>query len=173
MKQNNRGKYFSFRFNYVNEVTTYSGYLLDFNADWVLLKYNPCDYQADGYILLRKKNISHYKRENKERFTEKILNLKGHQPKANETIPISDIKSIVNYLTAKYGVFQFDMRSNSVCWLGKVKKITGQNLDLHYLTPRGKWNNKMRQFPMGSIRTIQFDTDYINSLMLIGTAKKK
>lgn len=173
MKQKDIGKYFSFKFKYVNEVTTYSGYLLDFNSEWVLLKYNPNDYEMDGYIVLRDKDITHYKRDSKDRFTEKILNLKGHKPKRNEKIPIADINTIVNYLSDKFGAFQFDMRSNTLCWLGKVKKITGQTLDLHNLTPRGKWNNKMKPFPMGNIRTILFDTDYINSLMLIGRKKSR
>jgi len=172
VKQTDIGKYFSFKFNYVNAISIYSGYIIDCNDDWILLKYNPTDYEVDGYILLRNKHVTHYKRDSKERFTEKVLKLKGCEPKKNEKIPITDIESILNYLTKKYGVFHFDMRSNTSCWLGKVKKIVGSEMHLHYLTPRGKWTYEMPPFKMGNIRTIQFNTDYINSLMLIGKKKK-
>lgn len=173
MKKTDIGKYFSFKFQYVNDIVIYSGYLLDYNSDWILLKHNPRDYEIDGYIILRNKYVTHYKRDNKDKFTERILNLKGHQPKRTEKIPIADIQTILNYLTRKYGVFYFDMLSDTKCWLGKVKKIVGSELHIHYLTPRAKWTNTMPPYKLGNIRTIQFGSDYNNSLMLIAKTKKK
>ncbi len=65
----------------------------------------------------------------------------------------------------------FKMRTNKVCWVGKVKKIKGAELIINYLTTRARWTNTMPPHKLDNIRTIQFDTDYINSLMLV--AKKK
>ena len=38
------------------------------------------------------------------------------------------------------------------------------------LNPKGKWEGQMK-FRIGDIRTIEFDTDYINSLKLVSTNK--
>ncbi len=172
MKQRDIGKYFSFKFKYVNGISIYSGYLLDFNEDWMLIKHNSTDYEIDGYLILRAKYVTHFKRDSRDRFTEKILDLKGYKPQSNEKIPITDIETVLNYLTKKYGIFQFDMRSDTASWLGRVKKITGKDLELRYLTPTAKWTNEMKPFKIGNIRTIQFDNDYINSLMLIAKKDK-
>ena len=39
------------------------------------------------------------------------------------------------------------------------------------LNPKGKWVGQMK-FKVGDIRTIEFDTDYINSLKLVSTSIK-
>ena len=62
---------------------------------------------------------------------------------------------------------------NSKCWLGKVRRIVGSSLLIYDLTPRAKWGNGMPPYKLGNIRTIEFDTEYINSLMLMANAKKR
>jgi hypothetical protein len=145
--------------------------MIDFNEHWTLLKYNPSDYLIDGYIILNNKYVTEYKRDNEERFKQKILDLKGQRSKNKERFTLGDTASILNYITNKYGIFDFNMRTNTKCWLGKVKKIKGMELKIDYLDPKGIWSNRMPTFKLGNIRTIQFDTDYINSLKLI--AKKR
>jgi hypothetical protein len=171
MTKKHLGQLLTFKFEYSNEIVNYSGYLIDYNYDWVLLKYNKVDYVVDGYIILKNKHVLAFKRDESEKFKQKILDLKGQKPKDKEKIPISDITTILTYISDKFRIFQFNMRVDSTCWLGTVKKITGSDLKIDYLTPRGTWTNNMPPFKLGNIRTIEFDTDYINSLKLI--AKKK
>ena len=166
------GKLLTLKFEYSNEIVNYSGYLLDYNYDWVLLKYNKVDYVVDGYIILTNKHVLEFKRDERERFTQKILDLKGQKPKDSEKIPISDIKTILTYISNKFGIFQFNMKVDSTSWLGSVKKIAGSDLKIDYLTPRATWTNDMPPFKLGNIRTIEFDTDYINSLKLIAKRKR-
>lgn len=171
LSKKNLGQFVSFRFKYTNRMRIYSGFLIDFNDDWILLKYNPTDYVMDGYIILKSKHVTQYKRNEDEKFTERILKLKGVKVTPKEKISITNIESILTFLNDKYGVFQFDMRTDTSCWLGKIKWIKGSDLKLHALTTRAKWSNTMPIFKLGNIRTIQFDNDYINSLKL-GASKK-
>jgi hypothetical protein len=161
------GQLLSFKFEFTNRVQIYSGYLIDYNEDWTLLKYNPVDYVIDGYILLKNKHISHFKRDSEEKFTQKILDLKGCNPNDKDSIPINDLVTILNYISKEYGIFKFQMRSDEACWLGKVKKIDGSNLKIDYLDPKGIWKTTMPTYKLGNIRTIEFNTDYINSLLLV------
>ncbi len=165
------GQFLSFKFQFKNDTVVISGYLINFSEDWTLLKQCAFDYLVDGYILLNNKHITEFKRDREERFKEKVLDLKGQRPKAKENFDIKDTATILKYLSDKYGIFMFSQRTNGTCWLGKVKKIKGTDLKIDYLNPKGIWSNSMPTYKLGNIRTIEFDTDYINSLKLI--AKKR
>lgn len=66
------GKLITLKFDYFDETIEYRGYLIDFNKDWVLLKHNRVDYVVDGYIVLRNKFVTHFKREAGEGLNKKF-----------------------------------------------------------------------------------------------------
>ncbi|MBI1185653.1 hypothetical protein GC194_15405 [bacterium] len=171
-KKKHIGQIVSFRFGYLSSEKIYSGYVVDYNDDWTLLKYNPVDYVRDGYIILRNKCIKGYKRDKVEKFHQKVLDLKGEGVTVQNKIPIDDIKTILNYLTDNFGVFQFDLRSEVYCYLGRVKSIVKNTLTIDFLDTNGKWS-ETRDYKLGNIRTIQFDTDYINSLKMVADLNRR
>ncbi|MDQ3109360.1 MAG: hypothetical protein M3R17_05655 [Bacteroidota bacterium] len=149
------------------------GFVIDYNEEWTLLKYNTVDFLLDGYLIFRHKNIEGIRRNEEEKFIEKVIKLKGLAPSQKETIPLTDIGTILKFLTKKFGVFQFYTKSEKACYLGRVNTIDDKNLVLDFLNPKGKWDGKM-EFRLNEIREIEFDTDYINSLKLISkTIKRK
>ena len=132
---------------YSDRPTSIFGFVIAYNDDWTLLKYNPFDYIVDGYIILRHKNIEGFRRDAKEKFREKVIMLKKQHLPDFSDFPLTDLETILTSLTKKYGIFQFDLKTEKACYLGKLKLLTKSKL------------------------TIEFDTDYINSLKLI--SKKK
>jgi hypothetical protein len=149
-----------------------AGFVIDYNEHWTLLKYNTADYVMDGYIIFRHKNIEGIRRDEEEKFREKVIKLKGLAPTSKETIPLTDLPAILKYLTKKFGVFQFYTKSEKACYLGRINFVDGQNLVIDFLNPKGKWDGKM-EFKLNEIREIEYDTDYINSLKLISKTKKR
>ena len=166
------GQVVSFNVAYVSTEEIYMGYVVDYNDDWTLLKYNPVDFVRDGYIILRNKDVKSYKRDGIEKFHQKVLDLKGHAVTSEDKIPIDNIEIILNYLTDNFGAFQFNLRSDDYCYLGRVRTIINNTLTIDFLDNEGKWSEK-RDYKLGNIRTIQFDTDYINSLLLVANSNKK
>jgi hypothetical protein len=148
------------------------GFVIDYNNDWTLMKYNVVDYEIDGYIIFRHKNIEGYRKSEDEKFREKVLTLKKLGLKRNEKIPITDLQSILSYLMKKYGVFGLYTKSESAFYIGRLKSLDSRYLVIDFLDPKGKWKGKMK-FRPGDIRTIQFDSDYINSLKLVADNSKK
>lgn len=149
------------------------GFVVDYNEDWILMKYNPVDYIIDGYILIRHKNIEGFRRDVDEIWKEKIIKLKGLEPTVDDIIPITNLEVILNYLTNNFGVFNIYTKSEKACYLGKLKSLNSKQLVIDFLSTNGKWDGEMK-FRPGDIRTIEFDTDYINSLKLvIGDKKNK
>ncbi|MCH5598626.1 hypothetical protein [Niabella ginsengisoli] len=147
------------------------GYVVDYNDDWTLMKYNPVDYIIDGYVIFRHNNIEGFSRNSDEKWKEKVINLKGLQPTDKDIIPLSNLGVILKYLTDNFGIFQVYTKSETSCYLGQLKSIDKRELILDNLQPNGKWKGEIK-FRTDNIRIIEFDTDYINSLKLISTAKK-
>lgn len=150
----------------------HSGIVLSYSTDWVLLHSNPVDYELDGYILLRRDLITSVSRGSWERFKDILFTKKISKTKKTPRVPLTDLETILQFLTKEYGVFSFQMRSERTCWLGKVKHIKGARLKIYDMGTRGEWTTNMPEFILGNIKSIEFDTDYINSLMLISKKRK-
>lgn len=144
----------------------FSGFLLDYNEDWILLRYNPVDFILDGYVILKNKNIESISREDDEEFTERIIKLKGLKCNADDIIPIQSLSSILNYLDQKFEIFQIAKKSDKAVYLGRLLELNESNLTIDFLEPRGEFGGEMF-FNPNKIRVIEFDTDYINSLKLV------
>ena len=156
---------------YSDRPTSIFGFVIDYNDDWTLLKYNPVDYIVDGYIILRHKNIEGFRRDANEKFREKVIMLKKQPLPDLSEFPLTNLETILSSLTKKYGIFQFELKTEKACYLGKLKSLAKGKLTIDYLNPKGIWTKQM-QFRPNDIRTIEFDTDYINSLKLVSKKTK-
>jgi hypothetical protein len=144
------------------------GIVLAIGKDYTLLAYNPADYQLDGYMILNHKYITGYRREEQEKFKQKIFDVKGYE---TVEVPLDNIDNLLLYLTYHYGVFGMNRKGRKGKFvLGRVHEINDDELVLKSLNPDGKWKG-WHEFPIGNILTIFFDSDYINSLKLIAKEK--
>lgn len=146
--------------------TIFSGFLIDYNEDWILLRNNPVDYILDGFVILKNKNIEAIIRGEREEFTERVIKLKGLKCNSEEIIPIQSLSSILNCLSNTFEVFQIATKRDKAAYLGKLIELNDSELIIDFLEVRGKFGGEM-SFNPNKIRVIEFDTDYINSLKLV------
>jgi hypothetical protein len=151
---------------------TFSGFLIDWTEDWILLKNNPFDFIIDGYTILKNKNVKSIIQDKDHEFTERVIKLKGLKTSAEEIIPLKDLSSIINFLADKYEIFQIAKKSDKAVYLGKLIELNEEELIIDFLGTEGEFEGEM-SFKHNKIRVIEFDTDYINSLKLIVDAEKK
>ncbi|GEC73707.1 hypothetical protein SAMN05443543_101114 [Flavobacterium flevense] len=144
----------------------YTGFLIDYSDDWILLRNNPVDFILDGFVILRNRNIANIHRDEQLEFTEKVIRLKGVKTNAEDIIPIRDLDTIIHYLDKKYGVFQIAKKSAKSAYLGKLIELNNEELTIDFLDIRGEFGGEL-SFNPDKIRVIEFDTDYINSLKLL------
>ncbi len=130
-----------------------------------MLKWNPNDFEMDGYAILRHKNIEGYRREAAERFREKVIMTKNQHLPDFSDFPLTDLKEILSTLTKRYGIFHFELKSVKSAYLGKLKSLTSDTLTIDYIDPKAVWKKQM-YFRPGDVRVIYFDTDYCSSLAL-------
>lgn len=150
----------------------FTGFLIDWTEDWILLKNNPFDFIIDGYSILKNKNIQSINQDKDHEFTEKVIKLKGLKTSGEEIIPLTDLPAIIHFLADHYGIFQIAKRSDKTVYLGQLIEITEGELIIDFLGSEGDFEGEMA-FNLEKIRIIEFDTDYINSLKLIVSENKK
>ncbi|MDI5887418.1 hypothetical protein [Flavobacterium yafengii] len=150
----------------------FSGFLIDWTEDWILLKNNPVDFIIDGYTILKNKNVKSIIQDKDHEFTERVIKLKGLKTSAEEIIPLKDLCSIMNFLANKYEIFQIAKKSDKAVYLGKLIEVNENELVMDFLGTEGEFEGEM-SFKQNKIRVIEFDTDYINSLKLIVDEEKK
>ena len=142
-----------------------SGFLIDFNDNWTLIKHNPVDYVIDGYMLLKTNKILKHKRDDFEEFREKVLILKKLQPTEEDIFPLTDINETLQLVSERFGAFQIENKDDTVCYVGKLVKTTKEYIVINEIDPKARWV-ETEKYKLKSIRTIEFDTDYVNSLIL-------
>lgn len=150
----------------------FSGFLIDWTEDWILLKNNPVDFIIDGYTILKNKNVKAIIQDKDHEFTERVIKLKGLKTSAEEIIPLHDLSSIIHFLASKYTIFQIVTKSDKAVYLGKLIELNEEELVIDFLGTEGQFDGEM-SFKPKKIRVIEFDTDYINSLKLIVDEDKK
>lgn len=150
----------------------FTGFLIDYTDDWILIKNNPVDFIIDGYVILKNKNIQSITRDSDNVFTESVIRLKGLKTNSDEIIPLRDLSSILTFITNKYEIFQIAKKSEKSVYLGKLIKLDDEELVIDFLETRGKFGGELSINP-NKIRVIEFDTDYINSLKLLVNEGKK
>lgn len=142
-----------------------SGFLLDYNEDWILLKTNPADYVIDGYTIVRNKRIVEVYQDEDEEFIEAVISLKGITPVYDKEIPLENIQDIFRYLDSKYEMFAFVQKSEKTIYPGRLVEINDKKIRIEWIDTRARWVGE-RKFKLDKIRTIEFDNDYLNSLKL-------
>ncbi|MBF4471530.1 hypothetical protein [Flavobacterium sp. HJJ] len=150
----------------------FSGFLIDWTEDWILLKNNPVDFIIDGYTILKNKNVKSIIQDKDHEFTEKVIKLKGLKTSAEEIIPLKDLTSIIFFLADKYEIFQIATKSDKAVYLGKLIELNEEELIIDFMGTEGEFEGEM-SFKLNKIRVIEFDTDYINSLKLVVDQEKK
>lgn len=150
----------------------FSGFLIDWTEDWILLKNNPVDFTIDGYTILKNKNVKAIIQNEDHEFTTRVIKLKGLKTSGSEIIPLKDVFSIIYFLASKYEIFQIATKSDKAVYLGKLIELNDEEILIDFLGADGKFEGEM-SFKPKKIRVIEFDTDYINSLKLIVSEEKK
>jgi hypothetical protein len=157
------GKLVSFKYRDRKEIIT--GFLLDYNNTWTLIKYNPVDYIIDGFMLLKTDKILKYKRDDYEEFHEKVLFAKNLKPEKEDIIPITNIFETLKLITEKFGAFKIELKDDKACYIGKFEQNTKENIVIREIDTKANWV-ETEKYKLRSIRTIEFNIDYINSLLL-------
>ena len=142
------------------------GIFLQEGEDWVLIKSLFSDYRLDGYQLLNKKYILSINQSENDIFTQKVLEANEKNQLQILDIPLS-MFSLFDYFLKQNIVFSIQTNKEDRINVGCIDKLNDKSIFLTPITPKGIWEeNHYYNFRKEFIRIIEFDTDYINSLVV-------
>ena|ERR1700752_1230197 len=156
-------KHISFNIKARKEII--EGILLSLSDNWSLLIKNPVDYVIDGFVLVHNPSIDSYKHDTENKFREKIISQKIKRirtPKIN----LADTYAVFESLKLLDKVISINNKKGDIVWVGKIIGLLADSVTIKELTPKAKWVGK-KTVLFKDINCIQFDDDYVNSLLLI------
>lgn len=140
------------------------GVLIQEGKDWLLIKALFSDFILDGYKIINKKYIVSLEQTEDDLFVERVLKSNGKIDNIQLDIPLETL-SLFQYLAANKYVIQLSLNKENISYIGLVADILPKSIYLNPLGKKGEWLNYDLLFRVDFIRIIEFNTDYINSLV--------
>ncbi|WP_291582216.1 hypothetical protein [Bacteroides sp.] len=142
------------------------GIIQSIGDEWILIKRIINDYLFDGYTFIRRKYIQKVNRDSNIIFKEKVLYAKGYIDQSLPlTICLNKLSTPLDWICEKKCVCMISPKDETLCYITSIEKILKRYLILHAMTFEGCWETKNFKYLISEIVTIDFDNDYINSLV--------
>ncbi|MFD1469991.1 hypothetical protein ACFQ48_17310 [Hymenobacter caeli] len=143
------------------------GLLLAENEDWLLLRHIAGDYQVDGYQLVAKRFITSNKADKWRAQTARVLKLKSVSNEVPQGFAFGTIVDMLQYIEQRYKLFQIKDEEDT-CFCGQLRDYDETHYRINSLSPRAVLDLDYNSwFLFDELITIEFGTDYLESLQLL------
>ena len=143
------------------------GLLLAENDEWLLMRKLPVDYVVDGYILVAKAHIVARGVDQKRRQIARVLKLKGVTSEVPKGFSFGNTVDMLRWIEQKYKIFQVQDEEETL-FCGQFRDSDETHYRINSLSPRAELNLDYDMwFNFSELITVEFDTDYLNSLLLL------
>ncbi|NDV97296.1 hypothetical protein D0T84_20670 [Dysgonomonas sp. 521] len=132
--------------------------------EWILIE-NLIDYSIDGLGIINKKYIKFIDRTEREILTEDVLKANHRLKKREISIPLES-NSMIEYLYKNKVIFQISLKDNSYVFIGMIEKILKKSFYIKRINAKGIWMDSSMLFRIEHIRSLEFNTDYIDALLV-------
>ena len=144
-----------------------TGVLISENENWILVNHIPVDYELDGFKLYRKKFVKKRISGASEKQTERVLKLKNKKPPELNDFVFNDVLETLKWSEKKYGLFEFQDKEQSELFYGKINQSENDKLIIDMIKYDGRIEKKFDfEFSLKKIRSITFETNYFESVVL-------
>ncbi len=158
-----KGKFYTFEIPSRND--SISGFILDYNKEWILIR-RCFDYRLDGFSLFKRDKDLVLEYGTYERISASIFKLKKYNYKKEKLVKITDLNAMLKEITKRY--FFLQIESNDGEALDVVNFIGKDNEFFLFkeLTVNAKWRFRL-SLEEQTISFISFGSEYLNSLKLL------
>lgn len=139
------------------------GFLLDF-SDSLLLFQQVSDFRLEGYLVLRREDITELKSRSTERFQRELMEVEAvlDQVDFDFRVPIQSYAAFLASRGPKEIIVVEDERPDT--WdfvIGTVAKVEEETVHLDHFTAIGRWSKQPLPLPLERITCCQIATNYI------------
>lgn len=124
------------------------------------------DFDLDGYVIIRIKDITSVIITKSQQFSQFILKEEGILNQIRKPL-INSVDNWENVLTELYNlgkniIIECENMENSKFFIGKITVIDKKSLFLLYFNGAGEWDEEPTEILLKDITSISFDSRYIN-----------
>lgn len=124
------------------------------------------DFSLDGYMIIRKKDVSSIRIDENEKFCDFILREEGIIDRVNVplSIGLESWKDIFTQLKAqkKNIIIECENIKNGAFYIGKIVDISNNSVTVHCFNGIGEWDLETTKIFFRNITSVSFDKRYIN-----------
>lgn len=143
--------------------STISGVIIQENIDWIILQFNPVDYVLDGFVVINKSHIEKIVIGDEEKFKLDVIKCCDKFEFPNLSLDSYDIKTVIGKICSIYRLIGIYKELDDEIHVGLFSKNLNDGICLFPVNPRGELDSK-ETIQFESIRVIEFNNDYLNSL---------
>jgi hypothetical protein len=147
------------------------GVVLTYNDQFTLMRRLE-GFRIDGYYIIPHKKGLTFNYGEKEKQTQTIIKLKGYDLSGHPEIALTDIESIFFQVSKDYGALSFYRKWENELYVGRFLSSDAKTIFYDFITSDGIWDGET-PVKKKEVRVIEFDTDYVNSLVLYSKHKKQ
>ncbi len=145
-----------------------TGLLIAENEDWILVKHIPIDYQIDGYKLYAKQFVKKRKSHKDQELIKRVLELKQIAITPPTSFTFTAIAELLKWSETAYGFFEFQEKKQSELFYGKLHHLHENTFMIDQVLADGTLEKAYAyDFSLSKIRSINFESDYFESLRLL------
>lgn len=157
------GKFYSFKIK--GWQYAINGVVCDIGAEWILIKAIIGDFQYDGFSIIRTKHIKEWIHDERNIFIEHVLLTKGIMDIPFPNIPLDNPTTPFLWFLQQKEIIFFTPKDESDGFMGEIIKLTKRQFDLHPMLSEGIWSLETWTFSINNIIVIEWQSDYIKSLI--------
>lgn len=134
-------------------------------SDTIVAIQRECDFQFDGFIFIRKRDITkRIEGTETQRYHASLMRKEGlwkTPPKSIKKLPIDSWANLVISLVDKPVMIVNERKGD--CWVGVLKGCTKSAALIHYFNPVGVFDEDVDKVPFRSITSLQFGDRYTST----------
>lgn len=147
------------------DLDTIQGVILGYSKDLLLLNYI-YDFNLDGLMVIRRKDITHIDSTKTCAFQKKLLIKEGLFGKIDFKTKYK-LDSWLDFVKDaskhhSYFIFEQEDQKEPDFFIGKIKLINKKTIKVKYFTGTAKWEDKLRTIKLEKLTSCQIANNYLN-----------
>jgi len=140
---------------------TIQGFIVDSDADWVVLQYIH-DFYLDGYLFLRREDLTSMNCRATDAFQRYLLEADGILEKVDFDfrIPEGGLAGLLNELPFERVVILEDETADDMFLIGTLLGIEDDFVSLRFFSGAGRWDDEPAKIALEDVTSASFSTNY-------------
>lgn len=140
------------------------GFLVGLSDHLVALEY-VCDFQVDGLMVLRRSDITEFRRTATDEFQERLLKKEGIRPGTQQPAPLAleGWRSVIDQVAEchPFMILERELGPAPEFSIGRMLRTTAAQVEFHHFSGVAKWAAKTERLKYSQITSLQVNSRYL------------